>query len=61
MRGGEIGPGHPVETIADAILGTFYRLVIDWANQDDYPIETHLANAARFFCDAVAPETEDAR
>ncbi len=57
----EVSPAYPVETLADAILGTFYRLIIDWANQDDYPIESHLTHAARFLCDAVAPEREEAR
>lgn len=46
---------YPVETLADTILGTFYRLIIDWANQEGYPIEEHLAHAARFLCDAIAP------
>ena len=54
LEAGDVTEAHPLETLADAILGTFYRLIIDWANQDDYPIETHLAHAAAFLCDAVA-------
>jgi AcrR family transcriptional regulator len=55
VRAGDVGVTHPLETLADVILGTFYRLIIDWTNQDDYPIEVHLAHAAAFLCDAVAP------
>ncbi len=56
IEAGEVVPGHSAETLADVVLGSFYRIIIDWTNQDRYPIATHLENASRFLCDAVAPE-----
>jgi AcrR family transcriptional regulator len=53
---GEVVPGHAAETLADVVLGTFYRIITDWTNQDGYPIAAHLENASRFLCDALAPE-----
>ena len=52
---GEVVRGHPAETLADIVLGTFYRIIIDWTNADGYPITEHLENASRFLCDAIAP------
>ena len=56
---GEVAAGHPVETLADVVLGTFYRIIIDWTNRNDYAIGKHLENASRFLCDAIAPVREE--
>jgi len=52
---GDVPGDHPVETLADVVLGSFYRIITDWANRDDYAIREHLENASRFLCDAIAP------
>ena len=52
---GEVTPGHSAGTLADVVLGSFYRIIIDWTNRDDYAIDEHLENASRFLCDAIAP------
>ncbi len=62
LDAGEVTAGHPAETLADVVLGTFYRIIIDWTNQDDYAIGEHIENASRFLCDAIAPvRSEDSR
>jgi AcrR family transcriptional regulator len=53
---GEVAADCPAETLADVVLGTFYRIIINWTNLDDYPIRSHLGNASRFLCDAIAPK-----
>ncbi len=56
IAAGDVAGDHPVETLADVVLGSFYRIITDWANRDDYAIREHLENASRFLCDAIAPE-----
>jgi len=56
VAAGDIASDHAVETLADVVIGTFYRIIIDWTNTDDYEIREHLSNACRFLCDAIAPE-----
>ena len=55
IAAGDIAGDHTVETLADAVIGTFYRIIIDWTNQDDYAIREHLENACCFLCDAIVP------
>ncbi len=50
---GDVAAEHPLETLCDAVIGTFYRIMIDWANQDGYPIREQLENASRFLCDSI--------
>jgi AcrR family transcriptional regulator len=52
---GELVAGHPIETLADVVIGTFYRIVIDFTIHEDYPIRAQLEHACRFLCDAIAP------
>lgn len=52
---GEVDAATPAETLADAVLGTFYRVFTDWTMVDGYPIRERLASAARFLEDAIAP------
>jgi AcrR family transcriptional regulator len=53
---GDIPGHHRVETLADVVIGTFYRIIIDWTHQEDYAIAEHLEGACRFLCDAIAPQ-----
>ena len=52
---GEVAPGHAAGTLADVVLGTFYRIIIDWTNAPGYAIDEHLASASRFLREAIAP------
>jgi hypothetical protein len=56
IAAGEVVKGPSAETLADVVLGTYYRLLIDWTNQDDYPLEDHLESASRFLCEAISPQ-----
>ncbi len=60
LDAGDVVAGHPVETLTDAVLGTFYRIIIDWTNCDDYAIGKHLEDASRFLCDSIAPVRNEA-
>jgi AcrR family transcriptional regulator len=53
---GELVSGHSIETLADVVIGAFYRIVIDFAIQDDYPIRERLEQTCRFLRDAIARE-----
>jgi len=55
VAAGDVADDHPVETLADVVIGSFYRIIIDWTNPDEYAIRDHLENARRFLCDAIAP------
>ena len=55
IAAGDIAGDHPVETLADVVLGSFYRIITDWANREDYAVREQLENASRFLCDAIAP------
>ncbi len=54
IEAGEVTPGHSAGTLADVVLGTFYRIIIDWTNVESYAIDEHLDNASRFLRDAIA-------
>ena len=53
---GDVVPGHSAGTLADVVLGTFYRIIIDWTHVEGYAIDEQLGRASRFLRDAIAPE-----
>lgn len=55
LDAGEITRRHAAETLTQMILGTYYVLIFDFANLDDYPIRARAEAAARFLGDALAP------
>jgi AcrR family transcriptional regulator len=55
LAAGEITRRHAPETLTQMILGTYYVLIFDFANLDDYPIRERAEAAARFLGDALAP------
>jgi AcrR family transcriptional regulator len=54
LAAGELTRRHAPETLTQMILGTYYVLIFDFANLDDYPIRAHADAAARFLADALA-------
>ena len=36
------------------MLGTFYRIIVDSAGTENYPIREQLEGAARFLCESIA-------
>jgi AcrR family transcriptional regulator len=54
LAAGELTRRHAPETLTQMILGTYYVLMFDYANLDDYPIRAKADAAARFLGDALA-------
>jgi AcrR family transcriptional regulator len=54
LAAGELTRRHAPETLTQMILGTYYVLMFDFANLDDYPIRANADAAARFLADALA-------
>lgn len=54
IAAGEVTRRHPRETLTEAILGTYYALMFNWANLDGYPIAARARAAALFLADALA-------
>lgn len=52
---GEVTRRHSAETLTETILGSYYALMFNWANLDDYPIAERARAAASFLADALAP------
>lgn len=51
----EVTRAHPAETLTETILGTYYALMFNWANLEDYPIVVRSRAAAIFLADALSP------
>ena len=56
LAAGEITRRHAPATLTQMILGTYYVLIFDFANLDDYPLAERADAAARFLADALAPK-----
>ena len=54
LAAGELTTRHAPETLTQMILGTYYVLIFDFANLDDYPVRARADAAARFLADALA-------
>lgn len=54
LAAGELTRRHAPETLTQMILGTYYVLMFDYANLDDYPIRARADAAARFLADALS-------
>ena len=54
LDAGELTRRHAPETLTQMILGTYYVLIFDFANLDDYPIRERADAAARFLADALS-------
>lgn len=52
---GDVATSHTLEIQTDVLLGTFYALMFNWANLDEYPLRRQALAAARFLADAFAP------
>ncbi|MCA9511700.1 MAG: helix-turn-helix domain-containing protein [Myxococcota bacterium] len=51
---GEITRAHAPETLANAILGSFYSLMFSWAHVEGFPVREQARATARFLADALA-------
>lgn len=61
IASGEIPGRHPVETLTEAIVGSYYALMFNWAYLEPYPIAERARAAAEFLADALAPGAKPSR
>ena len=59
LQQGDVTRRHGAETLPEMILGTYYVLMFNYANLDDFPIRKQATAAARFLADAFAPSPEE--
>ena len=57
---GDVRRDHPLETLAEMIRGSYYALMISFANLDDYPIVERARLLAALVADSIAPDSSDA-
>jgi hypothetical protein len=51
---GDVTGEHDPETLTDALLGSFYALMLGYARLEDYPLRERAEAAARFLGGAFA-------
>ena len=56
VAAGDVTRRHPAETLTDVLMGTYYVLMFNWANLDDYPLHDRAIESARFLCDAISAD-----
>lgn len=50
---GDLVAGHDADTLTEMVMGSFYVLMFNWANLDDYPLRRQAMSAARFLADSM--------
>lgn len=61
LERGEVSREHDPDTLTEVLMGTFYALMFNWSNFEDYPLRRRAAAAAGFLADsmaAAAPQEE---
>ena len=56
---GDLSDRHGLETLTEMLMGAFYVLVFNWANQEDYPIQERAVATARYLADSMAAPKEE--
>ena len=56
---GDVTRRHAPQALTELILGSYYVLIFNYANLDDFPIREHAHAAARVLADALAPHPEE--
>jgi AcrR family transcriptional regulator len=56
---GDVTRRHAPQALTELILGSYYVLIFNYANLDDFPVREHAAAAARILADALAPHPEE--
>jgi AcrR family transcriptional regulator len=59
LAAGDVTRRHDAETLTEMILGTYYVLMFNFANLDEFPIRRQALAAARFLADALAPHPQE--
>ena len=56
---GDVTRRHDPQALTEMILGSYYVLIFNYANLDDFPIRERGHSAARILADALAPDPEE--
>ena len=56
---GDVTRRHDPQALTEMILGSYYVLIFNYANLDDFPIRERGHAAARILADALAPHPEE--
>ncbi len=56
---GDVTRRHDPQTLTELILGSYYVLMFNYANLDDFPIRERGRAAAEILADALAPQAEE--
>ncbi len=56
---GDVTRRHDPQALTEIILGSYYVLIFNYANLDDFPIRERGHAAARILSDALAPHPEE--
>ncbi len=56
---GDVTRRHDPQALTEMILGSYYVLIFNYANLDDFPVRERGHAAARILADALAPRPEE--
>ena len=56
---GDVTRRHDPQTLTELILGSYYVLMFNYANYDDFPVRERGRAAAAVLADALAPDPEE--
>ncbi len=59
LAAGEVTRRHDSDTLTELILGSYYVLMFNYANLDDFPIRKQAEAVARLLGDALAPSPQE--
>jgi AcrR family transcriptional regulator len=48
LEAGDVCAEHDPDTLTEVLMGTFYALMFNWSNFEDYPLRRNALAAARF-------------
>ena len=52
---GDVRRDHPVDFLAEMVLGGFHTVMNNWVSMPDYPVKDRIAQTAAFLAEAVSP------
>ena len=52
---GDVRRDHPVEFLAEVVMGVYFSLMNNWVNLADYPLKDRLAQSAALLSEAISP------
>jgi AcrR family transcriptional regulator len=56
---GDVTRRHDPQALTELILGSYYVLIFNYANLEDFPVRERANAAARVLADALAPQSEE--